>query len=182
MPVPRLNPADHPAIKAGARVPTQVLISILVVLVTAGGFAAARSGAPERDNVGADDVTETPLPTPVPLETGTPLPTPVPPMEQGSVVDTAVTWWGAWLPDEVTDALNEIVASRSRSSTSTSPRGDQPATASVSASPSPSPEPAADEPPPLLVPLPLPTPLPTLAPLPTVDLPLPTPTFPPLLP
>lgn len=187
MSLPRHDRVDHPAVRTIARVPTHILVSFIIVLLTAGGLVAARSGAP------AGDVAETPLPTPVPLETSTPLPTPLPtpvaPMPQGAVVDTAVSFWGAWLPAEVTDAFDEaLMASASggsRSSTSTPPRGDR--TTASTPSPSPVDEPATPSPLPLpLPPAPAvtapPAPLPTAVPLPSVPLTVPTPTLPPLLP
>jgi hypothetical protein len=191
--LPHHDQADHPAVRTVARVPAHILVSVVVVLVTAGGLVAARGGTP------AGDVAETPLPTPVPLETttplptplSTPLPTPVPPMPQGAVVDTAVTFWGAWLPEEVTDGLNEALMA-SDGSRSSPPRGGPASAPTASPSPSPVNQATTDTPLPLPIPLPpapivtpapLPLPVePTAVPLPSVPLPLPEATLPPLLP
>ncbi|MGZ8481977.1 MAG: hypothetical protein ACXWWO_05925 [Candidatus Limnocylindria bacterium] len=158
--------------------PTYLIVSIVIVLTTAVGFVAARSGAGEL-TTGAGDVEATPLPTPVPLETGTPLPTPAP-MTQGAIVDTAVTFWGAWLPEEVTDALNAIAAGRSRTAGSGS-AGDAEEPRDESATPTPTLAPVTTPPPnPLAAPTAVPLP-PLPAPIPSVPV-VPLPTLPPLLP
>ncbi len=157
--------------------PTYLVVSIVIVLLTAGGFVAARSGAADQLTTGAGDVEETPLPTPVPLETGTPLPTPVAAMPQGAIVDTAVTFWGPWLSEEVTDALNEIAAGRSGTAGSGS-GGD--AAAPPTETPMSTPTLAPVTPPPAV-----PLPAPTAVPLPPLPVPIPSvplPTLPPLLP
>ena len=178
MPVSRHNRADYAALRPIARVPTYLIVSIVIVLTTAVGFVAARSSEAGELTTGAGDVNETPLPTPVPLETGTPLPTPAP-MAQGAIVDTAVTFWGPRLSEEVTDALNEIMAGRSGTAGSSS-AGDAAGPRTESATPTPSLVPGTTPPAPLAAPTAVPIP-PLPAPIPSVSL-APLPTLPPLLP
>ena len=181
--------ADHPAIQAAARLPAYIALSLVIVALTAGGLLAARGPANDRDGVVAGDVAETPLPTPVPLETGTPLPTPLGTLDRASIVDTAVAFWVAWIPDEVAQEFRAAIAAASavgsRSTVST-PAASTPSPHVGSATPQPSDQPAGDG---LVsvpaVTVPLPTAMETIAPsipLPSVPLPVPTPTLPPLLP
>jgi len=180
-------------VQAAARLPAYIVLALLAVAVTAGGLLAARGepAAAGLDDVVVGDVTETALPTPVPLESATPLPTPVP-MGQAATADTAVAFWIAWVPEEVAEEFSEAMVA------AYGPRATRPA---PPAQPGPTPEPVAPAPEsgsdstttttpapaPLatVVPIPMPPALVTPAPLP---LPLPsdpitiTPTLPPLLP
>ena len=175
-----------------------MLVSLLILGLTAGGFVAARAQTEEvPPQLGAGEVSdsEAPLPTPIPLPSGTPLPTPLPSVDRATIVDTAVTYWGVFVPFDVPPGLEEVAValgvSEPRASTDDV---EAVGTPSPSAAPEAAPPPAdegsvADDgaaestPAPLAVPLPtlepvepVETPIPLPAPLPTVDLSLETPT------
>lgn len=194
------HPSPNPVVQAAARLPAYIVLALLAVAVTAGGLVAARGETPpaEPDDLVVGDVTETALPTPVPLESATPLPTPVP-MGQAATADTAVAFWEAWVPDEVAEEFSEAMVA------AYGPRATRPV---LPAQPGPTPEPVAPAPEsdsdsaatttpapaPIatLVPIPVPTTLVTPAPLvttaplpvplPSAPLPVATPALPPLLP
>ena len=182
----------HPVTRFAARIPGHVLVSAVIVALSAGGFVAARAQPAEEATVtGAGDVSESALPTPIPLTSGTPLPTPLPEVDRAAIVDTAVTFWGTWMPFEVPDALAAL-ADGSSGTARTSGRDDPPPAPALTPSPAPppadagspaAPPPSAATPAPQPVPLPTLAPLPTLEPLPTVEpLPTPLPTLDPALP
>lgn len=181
---------ENPFVQAAARLPAYIILALLAVAVTAGGLLAARGepAAPGVDSLVVGDVTETALPTPVPLESATPLPTPVP-MGQAANADTAVAFWIAWVPEEISEQFSEASVAaygpRPMRSATPAPPGPTPepfapAPAADSAAATPTPAPLAT-----LLPIPVPTPLVTPAPLPV---PLPSeplpiaPNLPPLLP
>lgn len=184
------HPRENPVVQAAARLPAYIILALLAVAVTAGGLLAARGepAAAGIDSLVVGDVTETALPTPVPLESATPLPTPVP-MGQAANADTAVAFWIAWVPEGVSEEFSEAIVALygSRSTQSASPASPgptpepaAPAPETDSTAPTPSPTPLAT-----LLPIPVPTllatPAPLPVPLPSEPLPI-APTLPPLLP
>ena len=187
--MPSTHRANSPLVQAAARLPAYIVLALLAVAVTAGGLLAARGESPPAEpEVVNGDVTETALPTPVPLESATPLPTPVP-MGQAATADTAVAFWMEWVPEEVSEEFSQALVAAfgprpswlaSPASPGPTPVPAPPAPETDSTAVTPSPTPLAT-----LLPVPLPTTVLTPAPLPV---PLPSdpitiiPTLPPLLP
>ena len=200
MPSSNSGISRHPATRFAARIPAHILVSLVIVALTAGGFVAARAqrepAAVDAVNAdtGAGEVSESGLPTPIPLPSATPLPTPLPEVGRATIVDTAVTFWGTWVPFDVPDSLVEVAIALGGSGGATSDGDDVAPAPVVTPEPTPQPPPAEPDPPAPAetTPAPLPIPLPTVepietrvpmpVPLPSVDLAPPTATLPPLLP
>lgn len=182
-----------------------MLVSLLIVGLTAGGFVAARAPRGEAPRpVGAGEVAESAsaLPTPIPLPSATPLPTPLPAVDRETIVDTAVTYFGALAPFDVPPGLEAAAIALGVYEPSASSVDEPVADSAPAAPPSgdvapppddgsaagdapadPTPAPAAPLPAlPVLEPVePVETPIPTPVPLPGVDV-LETPQVLPLLP
>ncbi len=197
--------SGHPALQAAARLPAYIVLSLLIVAVTAGGLLAARGQRAETVPVAAADADPSPLPTPVPVESATPLPTPIP-LGQTVIVDTAVAFWVAFIPEELADEYRHAIlaaggipalrpsrtAHGGDAQSGDAPSGDSAGGTSTGATAAPAATPvpvvpslgggvAATTPAPLPAP-PLPSDPVLPVPLPSVPLPVPTPTLPPLLP